>query len=94
MARALAIAAAALLLAFAPAQAAPRSIGDCEKISEADAYNRCLAAFGLRRTAAGFPAKFRRAPIARQLALRRRRAVAAEPDRRGWRRVRPKAAVA
>ena len=46
MARALAIAAAALLLAFAPAQAGPRSIGDCEKISEADAYNRCLAAFG------------------------------------------------
>jgi hypothetical protein len=29
-----------------PALAAPRSIADCEKIQEADAYNRCLAAFG------------------------------------------------
>jgi hypothetical protein len=28
------------------AAAAPQSIGDCEKIANADAYNRCLAAFG------------------------------------------------
>lgn len=35
-------------LAAAPAQskAAPRSIGDCEKIQAADAYNQCLALFG------------------------------------------------
>jgi len=26
--------------------AAPASINDCEKIQEADAYNRCLASFG------------------------------------------------
>jgi hypothetical protein len=26
--------------------AAPRTIGDCEKIQQADAYNRCLASFG------------------------------------------------
>ncbi len=26
--------------------AAPQSIGDCEKIADPDAYNRCLAAFG------------------------------------------------
>ena len=28
------------------ASAAPQSIGDCEKIADPDAYNRCLAAFG------------------------------------------------
>jgi hypothetical protein len=36
-------------LVAAPAQskaAAPRSIGDCEKIQAADAYNQCLALFG------------------------------------------------
>lgn len=39
--------AAGLLLALAGvACAAPQSIGDCEKIADADAYNRCLAAFG------------------------------------------------
>ncbi len=46
MARALVIAAAALLLALSPMHAAPRSISDCERIKEADAYNRCLAEFG------------------------------------------------
>ena len=28
------------------AEAAPRSIDDCEKIKEAEAYNLCLASFG------------------------------------------------
>ncbi|HEY8063715.1 MAG TPA: hypothetical protein VIF40_03190 [Methylosinus sp.] len=28
------------------AAAEPRNIGDCEQIQAADAYNRCLAAFG------------------------------------------------
>jgi len=28
------------------AAAEPRSIGDCERIQAADAYNRCLASFG------------------------------------------------
>jgi len=32
-----------------PAVAAPRSIADCEKIQDADAYNRCLASFGPTR---------------------------------------------
>jgi hypothetical protein len=32
-----------------PAIAAPRSIADCEKIQEPDAYNRCLASFGPTR---------------------------------------------
>lgn len=32
-----------------PGEAAPRSIDDCEKIKEADAYNLCLAAFGPTR---------------------------------------------
>jgi hypothetical protein len=41
---------AALLGALAaPALAAPRSIAECEKIQEADAYNRCLASFGPTR---------------------------------------------
>ncbi len=41
----------ALLLGMvaAPCVAAPRSIADCEKIQEADAYNRCLASFGPMR---------------------------------------------
>ena len=39
---------AALLLA-APAQAAPRSIDDCESIKEPNAYNLCLASFGPMR---------------------------------------------
>ena len=39
--------AAGLFLALAGfALAAPQSIGDCEKIADPDAYNRCLAAFG------------------------------------------------
>ena len=38
----------AILQSF-PALAAPRSIADCEKIQEADAYNRCLASFGPTR---------------------------------------------
>ena len=75
MARALAIAVAALLLAFAPAQAAPRSIGDCEKISEADAYNRCLAGFGPAahggRVSREIPAGADRAPIGVAPAARR-----------------------
>ena len=38
---------AGLYLAFMSAAfAAPQSIGDCEKIADPDAYNRCLAAFG------------------------------------------------
>lgn len=32
-----------------PAVAAPRSIADCEKIRDDDAYNRCLASFGPKR---------------------------------------------
>ncbi|MBM3562378.1 MAG: hypothetical protein FJX48_04285 [Alphaproteobacteria bacterium] len=37
------------LLLAVPALAAPGSIADCEKIQEADAYNRCLASFGPTR---------------------------------------------
>lgn len=47
--RARAFGAALLLATLLPAEwagAAPRSIADCEKIQEADAYNRCLASFG------------------------------------------------
>jgi hypothetical protein len=29
-----------------PCAAAPRTIDDCEKITAADAYNKCLASFG------------------------------------------------
>ena len=36
-------------LSVAPALAAPASIGDCESIKGADAYNYCLASFGPRR---------------------------------------------
>jgi hypothetical protein len=32
-----------------PAIAAPRSIADCERIQDPDAYNRCLASFGPTR---------------------------------------------
>jgi hypothetical protein len=35
-----------LALASGAAFAAPRSIGDCESIKQADAYNNCLASFG------------------------------------------------
>lgn len=43
----IAIAALSTFFAFATlAGAAERSIDDCEKIAEADAYNRCLARFG------------------------------------------------
>lgn len=45
MLRLIPVAAAATLAAFAAA-AGPRSIADCESIQAADAYNRCLAAFG------------------------------------------------
>jgi hypothetical protein len=41
-----AVFAAALIAAPAQSKAAPRSIGDCEKIQAADAYNQCLAVFG------------------------------------------------
>lgn len=34
------------LLVASPLTAAPRSIGDCEAIKQADDYNRCLASFG------------------------------------------------
>jgi hypothetical protein len=37
---------AGALLAGASAQAAPKSIDDCEKIKEPLAYNECLASFG------------------------------------------------
>lgn len=43
----LALAAFAAAAIFAPAIA--KSIDDCEKISAADAYNRCLASFGPKR---------------------------------------------
>jgi hypothetical protein len=48
---------AAALLLPAPAEAAPKSIADCEAIQEADAYNRCLASFGPMRgqRGAGYP---------------------------------------
>lgn len=36
----------AALFILKPAEAAPRSIDDCEKIKEAEAYNLCLASFG------------------------------------------------
>ncbi len=38
--------AVALSLCLGAAQAAPRTINDCEKIEAADAYNQCLALFG------------------------------------------------
>jgi hypothetical protein len=41
-----AVFAAALVAVPAQSNAAPRSIGDCEKIQAADAYNQCLAVFG------------------------------------------------
>ena len=41
-----AFAAALVALFLAPAAAAARGIGDCEAISEPDAYNKCLASFG------------------------------------------------
>ncbi len=40
------IAIVAALLAGASAQAAPKTIDDCEKIKEPMAYNECLATFG------------------------------------------------
>jgi len=46
MRRATAAALATLVLTFATARAEPRSIADCERISQPDAYNRCLAEFG------------------------------------------------
>ena len=50
--RLFAIAAALAALALAPAPAVARGIGDCEKISEPDAYNKCLASFGPARGSA------------------------------------------
>lgn len=43
------IIAAVALLCPATVEAAPRTIDDCEKIKEADAYNLCLAGFGPTR---------------------------------------------
>ena len=40
---------AVALLIAAPAAAEPRSIDDCEKIKEPEAYNLCLASFGPTR---------------------------------------------
>jgi len=40
---------AVALLFAAPAAAEPRSIDDCEKIKEPEAYNLCLASFGPTR---------------------------------------------
>jgi hypothetical protein len=37
---------AALIAVSGPSKAAPRNIGECEKIQAADAYNLCLASFG------------------------------------------------
>lgn len=37
---------AALIAVSAQSRAAPRNIGECEKIQAADAYNLCLASFG------------------------------------------------
>ena len=37
------------LLIAAPAAAEPRSIDDCERIKEPEAYNLCLASFGPTR---------------------------------------------
>jgi hypothetical protein len=52
VARYLALAAiATAFLAAPPAMAKPRSINDCEKIKDGDAYNRCLASFGPKRGA-------------------------------------------
>ncbi len=43
----LTLAGAVLVACLAPpVLAAPRSIGDCEAIRDADAYNACLASFG------------------------------------------------
>jgi len=39
----------AVLFAATGAQAAPRTIDDCEEIKEAMAYNACLASFGPTR---------------------------------------------
>lgn len=39
----------AALFSPMPGEAAPRTIDECEKIKEADAYNLCLAAFGPTR---------------------------------------------
>ena len=41
---------AVALLIAAPAAAEPRSIDDCEKIKEPEAYNLCLASFGPTRS--------------------------------------------
>jgi len=40
---------AVVLLIAAPMSAEPRSIDDCEKIKEPEAYNLCLASFGPTR---------------------------------------------
>ncbi len=38
-------------VSFWPAAAKPRSIKNCEKITDDDAYNKCLASFGPKRGA-------------------------------------------
>ncbi len=54
MSKALSILLIGLGLALAnSAQAAPRSIDDCEKIDAPDAYNQCLASFGPTRKSRG-----------------------------------------
>ncbi len=47
------LASLALFLAVAAAQAAPRSLDDCEAIQAPHAYNECLASFGPMRGARG-----------------------------------------
>ena len=76
-----------LLLTGVPALA-QRSIGDCEKIADPDAYNRCLAAFGPAArskagtpAAAAAPAATEQAPTVRSRDYRGKRRYAA----RGWR---------
>jgi hypothetical protein len=44
--RVAAFALVAFIALASPLVAAPRSIGDCEAIKQADDYNRCLARFG------------------------------------------------
>jgi hypothetical protein len=47
------LASLALFLAAAAAQAAPRSLDDCEAIQAPHAYNECLASFGPMRGGGG-----------------------------------------
>ncbi|MGE3245054.1 MAG: hypothetical protein AB7F96_16175 [Beijerinckiaceae bacterium] len=45
------VAVAMLFVAALPGTASARSMADCEKIQDGDAYNRCLASFGPKRSA-------------------------------------------